>query len=156
MYCITSLARSSSSWMSLAVGDSGSQTRCIMGIILWPGPKVQGRRALLCSGDQSKLFFLCEEDKALLRSKHPAPSFLSPPFCLSCPSYRTDKCTRGWTRRSIHLKMSLRLKRIKPKSQTALVSPSLEELEENAAEGRWNNTDCLSRLLKGSVRAPFE
>lgn len=104
MSCVTSLARSSSSWMSLAVGDSGSQTRCIMGIILWPGPKVQGRRALLCSGDQSKLFFLCEEDKARLRSKHPAPSFLPPPpfVCPVRPSSRTDKCTRRWTRRSIH------------------------------------------------------
>lgn len=75
-------------------GFRQSQTCCIMGIILLPGPRVQVGLALLCSRDQSKL--LCRRDKALLCSKHPAP-FLFFFFVLSAISQmKTLLAAHGW------------------------------------------------------------
>lgn len=109
VYCITSLAPSSPSRMRVALGDSGSQT-LHYGYYSVARPKGAGEEGFIMFQGSEEAFFLCEEDKACLRSKHPAPSLLfsSPLSRLwkRCPSYRTDKWTRRWTRQSIRVNVT--------------------------------------------------
>ena len=67
---ITSLALSSTSWTSIATGDSGSHRHAALWALFAACPEGARGLALLYSRDQSGL--LCQRDKALLCSKHPA------------------------------------------------------------------------------------
>lgn len=74
-------------------------------------PKGAGEEGFIMFQGSGAAFFLCEEDKACLRSQHPAPSLPSSPplsrLWKRCPSYRTDKWTSRWTRRSIRVNVTV-------------------------------------------------
>lgn len=67
-------------------------------------PKGAGEEGFIMFQGSEEAFFLWEEDKACLRSKHPGPSL---PFSSPLSSYRTDKWTSRWTRQSTRVNVTM-------------------------------------------------